>query len=127
MLWTPDRVAACPAAGPVDDAGEGAARFATLPTMSIEMPAAEVYGLANRLRSASTDAKEIAAGLRGTPEVGSPTLQAAVDTFFDSHRTGGRAIAGELAWLGGTIEGVADSWLRLDRALLGRPGGPTAE
>jgi hypothetical protein len=115
------------AAGPVDDAGEGAARFATLPTMSIEMPAAEVYGLANRLRTASGDAEEIAAGLRGTPEVGSPTLQAAVDTFFDSHRTAGRAIAGELAWLGGAIEGVAHSWLRLDGALLGRPGGPTRE
>lgn len=120
-------MAACPPAGPVDDAGQGAARFATLPRMSTEMPAAEVYALANALRSASGDAEEIAVRFRNVPAVGSRALQAAVDTFVDSHRTAGRVIAGELAWLGGTIEAVAHSWLRLDGALLAGHGRPTAE
>jgi hypothetical protein len=50
-----------------------------------------------------------------------------VDTFLDSHRAAGQAFAGELAWLGGTVTDVADSWLRLDGTLLGRPGGAVAE
>jgi hypothetical protein len=49
-----------------------------------------------------------------------------VDAFVDSHRAAGRAIAGELTWLGDTVAGVADSWLRLDGSLLGRHGGVTA-
>ena len=117
-LWTPDRVAACPAAEPVDDDGTGRVPAATLPRMSIEMPAAEVYGLANTLRGAAGDAEEIAVRLRGAPRVGGD-LQPAVGSFLESHRAAGRALAEELAWLGDTVAAVADSWLRLDGSLLG--------
>jgi hypothetical protein len=86
--------------------------------MSIEIPAAEVYGLANALRGAVGDAEEIGVRLRKTPQVG-PGLQAAVETFLESHRAAGRALAGELGWLGDTVAAVADSWLRLDGSLLG--------
>ena len=85
--------------------------------MSIEMPAAEVYRLANTLRGAAGDAEEIGLRLRGTPDVGTG-LQAAAENFLDSHREAGRAFAGELAWLGDTVAAVADSWLHLDAALL---------
>jgi hypothetical protein len=111
---------------PVDDGGAGLPSFATLPRMSIEMHAGEVYGLANTLRSAARDAEEIAGSLDNDPQVGSPTLQGAVDTFLASHRTAGRAIAGELDWLGGTVEAVAESWLRLDGSLLAPHGRPPA-
>ena len=56
-LWTPDRVAPVPAAGPVDDARAGSAAAARLPRMSIEMPAAEVYALADTLRAAADDGR----------------------------------------------------------------------
>jgi hypothetical protein len=109
-----------------DDCGD-AARFATLRGMSVEMPAVEVHHLADVLRAAAGDAEQIAVRLGGTSGVGSATLQAAVDTFLDSHRAAGRAIAGELSWLGDTVAAVADSWLRLDGALLAPHGGPSAE
>jgi hypothetical protein len=94
--------------------------------MSIEMPAAEVYRLADTLRAASGVAEDIGAYLRDSRSVGGG-LQAAVDIFLESHRAAGRAFAGELAWLASTVSDVADSWLRLDRTLLGRPGGSIAE
>ena len=86
--------------------------------MSIEMPAVEVYGLANQLRSAVADAEEIGIRLRDTPQVRGG-LTAAVETFLESHRAAGRALAGELAWLGDTVAAVADSWLHLDGTVLG--------
>jgi hypothetical protein len=94
--------------------------------MSIEMPAAEVYALANTLRGAVGDAEEIGASLRRTPQVGSG-LQAAVKTFLESHRAAGRALAGELAWLGDTVAVVADSWRHLDGSLLAPHGRARAE
>jgi hypothetical protein len=94
--------------------------------MSIEMRAADVYALAHTLRGAASDADDIPARLTATPDVGSAVLRQAVDAFVDSHRAAGRAIAGELTWLGDTVAGVADSWLRLDGSLLGRHGGVTA-
>jgi hypothetical protein len=90
--------------------------------MSIEMRAAEVYRLANTLRSASDDAEQIGARLRESPQVGGG-LQTAVEHFLESHRAAGKAFAGELAWLGGTVTDVADSWLHLDETLLS-PRGP---
>ena len=110
----------------MDDDDEEGVRSATLPRMSIEMHAAEVYRLADTLRGAAGVAEEIAVRLRGTRRVDG-RLGAAVDTFLDSHRAAGQAFAGELAWLGGTVTDVADSWLRLDGTLLGRPGGAVAE
>jgi hypothetical protein len=89
--------------------------------MSIEMRAAEVYRLANTLRSAADDAEQIGARLREAPQVGGG-LQTAVEHFLESHRVAGKAFAGELAWLGGTVTDVAESWLRLDGTLLAQHG-----
>jgi hypothetical protein len=91
--------------------------------MSIEMPAAEVHELAATLRGSASDAEEIGTRLGRTPDVGD-ALQAPVEAFLESHRTAGRCLAGELAWLGSTVAAVADSWLRLDGSLLraGRRG-----
>jgi len=110
----------------VDDAGEGRSAFATLPRMSIEIHAGEVYRLADTLRGAAGVAEDVAAHLCGNRQVDGG-LQAAVDTFLESHRAAGQAFAAELTWLADTVSDVADSWLRLDRALLGRPGGVIAE
>ena len=110
----------------MDDGCGAVARFATLRGMSIEMPAVEVHHLADVLRAATGDAEQIAVRLGGTPEGGSASLQGAVDTFLDSHRAAGRAFAGELAWLADTVAAVADSWLRLDGALLAPHGRPSA-
>jgi hypothetical protein len=89
--------------------------------MSIEMPAAEVHALAGTLRGAAAQAEEIAPRLDGAGNVGD-ALQPAVEAFLDSHRTAGRALAGELGWLSATVAAVADSWLALDRGLLAAPG-----
>ena len=86
--------------------------------MSIEMPAAEVHHLADVLRAAGRDAEQIGERLAGTPGIGEASLQVAAGTFLESHRAAGRAFAGELAWLGDTVAAVADSWLRMDAALL---------
>jgi hypothetical protein len=119
-------VAACPADGLVDDASGGAPSFVTLRRMSIEIHAAEVRRLADILRAAGNVAEDVGAYLRGSRSVGGG-LQAAVDTFLESHRAAGQAFAAELDWLASTVSDVADSWLRLDRTLLGRPGGSIAE
>jgi hypothetical protein len=110
----------------VDDASEGRRRFATLPRMSIEMHAAEVYRLADTLRGSAGVAEEIGVRLDGSRRVGGG-LQSAVDAFLDSHRAAGQAFARELDWLAGTVTDVAQSWLHVDGTLLGRPGGTTAE
>jgi hypothetical protein len=94
--------------------------------MSIEMPAAEVYRLANTLRGAAGEAEEIGIRLRETPDLGSD-LRAAVESFLESHRAAGQALVGELAWLGDTVAAVADSWLRLDGSLVVPHGRARAE
>jgi hypothetical protein len=94
--------------------------------MSIEMPAAEVYRLANTLRGAAGDAEQIGDRLRETPDVG-VDLRAAVESFLESHRAAGQALVGELAWLGDTVAAVADSWLRLDGSLVAPHGRARAE
>jgi hypothetical protein len=94
--------------------------------MSIEMPAAELYALANMLRGSAADAEEIGGRLEGTPQVGGG-LQPAVDAFLENHRMAGRALAGELQSLGSDIAAVADSWLRLDTAILAPYGRARAE
>jgi hypothetical protein len=95
--------------------------------MSIEMPAAEVYALADTLRGAVGDAEEITIRLRDAPPELGPGLQVAVASFLESHRAAGRALAGELAWLGGTVAAVADSWLTLDGSLLAPSGRARGE
>lgn len=89
--------------------------------MSIEMPAAEVRGLASVLLGSVPDAEEIASLLGRPPQVGGP-LQGPVDAFVESHRAAGAAVAGELRWLGSTVSAVADSWLRLDAAIVSTHG-----
>jgi hypothetical protein len=92
--------------------------------MSIEMPAAEVYRLADTLRSRADVAGEAAARLGGPGDVGG-SLQPAVEAFLAASRTAAVALGGELRWLGDTVTGVADSWLALDGSLLAglrRPG-----
>jgi hypothetical protein len=110
----------------VDDASGGPPPLATLPRMSLEMHAADVYRLADTLRGAADVAEDIAAHLSGSRSVGGG-LQAAVDALLESHRAAGRAFAAELDWLAGTVTDVAHSWLRLDGSLVRRPGGSTAE
>jgi len=94
--------------------------------MSIEMPAAEVYRLANVLRGSSADAEEIGSRLDGRAPVGGP-LQGPVEAFLESHRAAGRALTGELQWLGNTVAAVADSWLRLDGTVMPTLGRAAAE
>jgi len=89
--------------------------------MSIEMPAHEVYGLANALRASAGTAQEVVVRLRQPGDVG-PRLSAAVEAFLDSHRTAGRAFEGELQWLGDIVAAVADSWLTFDGSVLAGPG-----
>lgn len=88
---------------------------------SIEVRAPELYALADALRRSGAIAHEVAGRLGETPVVGGG-LQGAVEGFLESHRTAGRALTGELEWLGSTVAAVADSWLGLDRALLADGG-----
>jgi hypothetical protein len=120
-LWTPDRVVGTRAAQPVDDAPAGSTRDRTLPGMSIEIRALEVHALAATLRDTAGEADLIGVRLAGARSVGG-ALQPAVEAFLECHRTAGLALAGELRWLGSTVAGVADSWVRLDGALV-RPAG----
>ena len=106
----------------MDDAREVAASPDRLPRMSIEMPAAEVYALAQALAGQAETAEEARGHLTsaGGGDVGA--LASAVETFLEDHRVGAGALAGELRWLGGTVSAVADSWLGLDVVLLAARG-----
>jgi hypothetical protein len=125
-LWTPDRVVPGRAARPVDDDRERSASDRTLPGMSIEMRALEVHALAATLRDVAGEADWIGVRLAGDPAVGG-SLQPAVEAFLECHRTAGLAVAGELRWLGSTVAAVADSWVRLDGALVAPAGRIRAE
>ena len=94
--------------------------------MSIEMRAAEVHAMAASLRRCSDDAEQIGVRLAGARAVGGG-LQPAIEAFLDAHRMVGAALAGELRWLGATTAEVADSWLRLDGALVGPRGRMSAD
>jgi hypothetical protein len=85
-----------------------------------------VNDLANTLRGSAADAEEIGNRLTGTPQMGG-ALQVPAESFLESHRAAGRALAGELDWLGSTVAAVADSWRRLDASLLPSHARATAE
>ena len=87
--------------------------------MSIQMPSAEVYALAQSLQERAAEADEAQYRLSGPVGVGGP-LEGAIEAFLLGSRTVGQALAGELRWLSGTITAVADSWLALDGSLLTR-------
>jgi hypothetical protein len=89
--------------------------------MTLEIHPPEVYALADTLRRVAGAAEEIGDRLDATPQVGG-VLQPAVEAFLDGSRAVGRAVAGELTWLGATVAAVADSWLGLDRDLLADSG-----
>jgi hypothetical protein len=109
------------AAAPVDDGRAEPAVGRTLPGMSIEIRALEVHAMAGTLREAAGEADWIGVRLAGARAVGG-SLQPAVEAFLDCHRTAGLALAGELRWLGSTVAAVADSWGRLDGALVAPAG-----
>jgi hypothetical protein len=109
----------------VDDGRRGSGRRKTA-RMSIELPAAEVYRLSDTLRGLADVAGEAAARLGGPGDVGGD-LQPAVEAFLAASRTAALALDGELRWLGGTVAGVADSWLALDGSLFSRLRRPGAE
>ena len=94
--------------------------------MSIELTASEVYALANSLRGSAAAAAEIVTRLHVPGDVG-PLLRAAVEAFVDSHRMAGRALEGELQWLGDTLAAVADSWLTFDARVLAAGDGARPE
>ena len=85
--------------------------------MSFELPTADVRAMAEHLRSATGPAESAAARLSGHEQPGGP-LGPAVGAFYDRHRLGAAAVAGELAWLGDTVDAVVAAWLRLDGVLL---------
>jgi hypothetical protein len=109
----------CPvlALQPVDDGLAAPAVDRTLPGMSIEIRALEVHAMAATLREAAGEADWIGVRLDGTPAVGG-ALQPAVEAFLDCQRMAGRALAGELRWLGSAVAAAADSWVRLDGAIV---------
>ena len=72
-----------------------------------------MHALAAVLRDAAGEADGSASGWPGRRRCGG-ALQPAVEAFLDCHRTAGRALAGELRWLGSAVAARADSWLRLD-------------
>lgn len=103
-------------------------RAARLPRVTsdgtLQVPAEEVSALAAALGDLAHPAQDVAARLGRAPLVGGP-LQPALEDLFRCHRTTARAVAGELRWLGGTLTGVVDSWLRLDGSLLAPRGEAT--
>lgn len=92
--------------------------------MAIDVPAAELYALADALRAQGAAAGEVTGWFSGISAVGGP-LQPAVEAFLAAQRTGAEALAGELGWLGSTVAAVTESWLRLDGSLLAPRGRVT--
>ncbi|MGY2128723.1 hypothetical protein [Blastococcus sp. SYSU DS0617] len=85
--------------------------------MSIDMPAEQVRALGRSLSGRAGTAQEVRARLLDQAGVDGP-LRTPVGLFLECHGTLAAALATELAELGTTVTGVADSWLRLDAALV---------
>jgi hypothetical protein len=121
MLWTRRPLPGRRAAGPVDDAGTVASRGATLPRMTIEMPAVEVRALATTLHDQGATAQEAGLRLAAADGLRGP-LAGPLSHFVEAHRVGCSAMAFELDHLGAVLHGVVDSWLGLDEVLLAARG-----
>lgn len=90
--------------------------------MSIELPVEEVRGLGRALADRAAAAEELGPRLADDGDVDG-LLREPVAELLEGHTTLAAALAAELHRLGGTVTGIADSWLALDAALLpGRPG-----
>ncbi|RBY80232.1 hypothetical protein DQ239_03940 [Blastococcus sp. TF02-09] len=85
--------------------------------MSIEMPAEQVRALGRSLVGRAATADDVRARLIDEGEVEGP-LRVPVALFLDCHHTLADALAGELRWLGTTVIGIADAWVRFDGGLL---------
>ena len=81
------------------------------------MPVERVRALGRSLEDAAGAADDVGARLVDEGDVDGP-LRTPVGQFLDRHRTLATALAGELRWLGTTVVGIADAWVRLDAALL---------
>src|SRR3954469_6275689 len=96
MVWTPDRVAWPDGRAACGRRLRGCPQPGTLRGMQIEIRAAEVHALADRLQVMADEADDAGALLDGHTAVGA-ALQPAVEAFLDCHRAAARAMAGELA------------------------------
>lgn len=105
----------------MDDGRVAGAGRATLPRMSIEMPAAEVRALARTLLDQGGTAQEAGSRLGAAEGLRGP-LSGPLAHFVDAHRVGCSALAAELDRMGGVLHGVVDSWLGLDEVLLAARG-----
>jgi hypothetical protein len=85
--------------------------------VSIDMPAEQVHALGRSLSGRAGTAEEVRARLGDEAGVDGP-LRTPVALFLECHGTLAAAVAAELGRLGSTVTGVADSWLRLDAALV---------
>lgn len=93
--------------------------------MSIEVPSAEVYALADVLVSAGEETGAVPATL-GDGAVGGD-LQPGVVGFCVAVAAAAVFLAAELDTLGTAVASVADSWLQLDGSLLATPGRVVAQ
>src|SRR4051794_35139365 len=73
-----------------------AAPAVTLRPMTIEVPPAALYALADALRAQGEEADEVAVRLAG-PSAVPGRLGAAVEAFLEAHRTAAAAVAGSCA------------------------------
>ncbi len=94
------------------------------PGMTIQVPPAELYGLAAALHACAGTAAEVPGRLPGAA-VGGP-VQPALAVFVEAVAAAGGHLAEELHWLGSTVGAVADDWAGLDGSLLAPRGSVTA-
>ena len=96
----------------------------TLPGMTIEVPPAQLYALAEALHATAGTVAGVPARL-GEGAVGGD-VEPGLVSFCAAAAAAATVVAGELDWLGTTIAAVADAWLGLDGSLLAPPGGVVA-
>jgi len=94
------------------------------PGMTIQVPPAELYGLAAALHGCGDTAAEVAGRLPASA-VGGP-VQPALGVLVDAVAAAGGHLAEELHWLGSTVGAVADDWAGLDGSLLAPRGSVAA-
>ncbi|SDF91169.1 hypothetical protein SAMN05660662_3801 [Blastococcus aurantiacus] len=81
------------------------------------MPAEQVRALGRSLTGRAGTVDDVRGRLVDDGDVDGP-LRTPVELLLDRHRLLATALAGELRWLGSTVVGIADAWVRLDAGLL---------